>query len=111
HDLLFRLAVIRIRLPPLRDRVEDVAPLAQFFWRRVASEAGKRAVLGADALARLASHRWPGNVRELQNIVASLAVMAPIRRRVGARHVDHALADAGSVLRMPPVSLECARRT
>src|SRR5690606_26157003 len=54
-DLFFRLAVVRIRLPPLRDRAEDIAPLAHAFWRRSAAEAGKRAVIGADALARLAS--------------------------------------------------------
>ena len=109
HDLLFRLAVVRLRLPPLRERTEDIAPLALAFWQRATGDVGKRAVLGADALARLAAHRWPGNVRELQNVMAGLSVLAPVRGRVGARHVEQVLADAGGAARMAPMSLERAR--
>lgn len=108
-DLLFRLAVVRLRLPPLRERAEDVAPLAMAFWRRVMQDVEKRAVLGPDALARLAAHAWPGNVRELQNAVAGLAVLAPVRGRVGSRHVEQVLAESGAAARLPPVSLERAR--
>jgi DNA-binding NtrC family response regulator len=109
-DLLFRLAVVRLRLPPLRERTEDIAPLASTFWRRAMTDVDKRAVLGADALSRLALHPWPGNVRELQNVMAALAVLAPLRGRIGARHVDQVQADAGPATRLPPLSLECARR-
>jgi transcriptional regulator with GAF, ATPase, and Fis domain len=110
EDLLFRLAVVRLRLPSLRERVEDVPLLAHVFWRRFTSDAGKRAVLGADAIARLVCHRWPGNVRELQNVVAGLVVLAPARGRVAARHVDIVLAESGARAIDPPASLEWARR-
>jgi DNA-binding NtrC family response regulator len=109
-DLLFRLAVVRIRLAPLRDRAEDIAPIARALWLKTMREVGKRAVLGADALARMASHRWPGNVRELQNVIAGLALLAPVRGRVSSRHVDLVLATAGAARHAPPMSLERARR-
>jgi DNA-binding NtrC family response regulator len=92
EDLLFRLAVVRLRLSPLRERVEDIPVIAMAGWRTLVAEAGKRTVLGADALARLCEHRWPGNVRELQNTLAALVVGAPARGRVAARHVDQVLA-------------------
>jgi two-component system response regulator HydG len=101
EDLLFRLAVIRLRVPPLRDRPEDLAPLAIRFWRAAAPEAGTRAVLGPDALARLSRHAWPGNVRELQNVIAGVAVLAPARGRIGARHVDLVLSGASVVPSAP----------
>jgi two-component system NtrC family response regulator len=102
--------VVRLHLPALRERVEDVPLLAHVFWRRFTTEAGKRAVLGADAVARLVCHRWPGNVRELQNVVAGLVVLAPARGRVAARHVDIVLAESGARAIDPPTSLEWARR-
>lgn len=110
HDLRFRLAVVTIRLAPLRERTEDIAVLARTFWSRTMHEVDKRAVLGADALARLASHHWPGNVRELQNVIAGLAVVAPTRGRVAARHVDLVLATTGGARHAPPMSLDHARR-
>jgi DNA-binding NtrC family response regulator len=109
-DLRFRLAVVRIRLAPLRDRAEDIAPIARAFWLKTMGEVGKRAVIGADALARMASHQWPGNVRELQNVVAGLALVAPVRGRVSSRHVDLVLAMAGAARHAPPMSLDRARR-
>jgi transcriptional regulator with GAF, ATPase, and Fis domain len=109
NDLLFRLAVVRIRLPPLRGRAEDIALLAQSFWRRMTIDLGKRAVMSADVLARLSACDWPGNIRELQNIIAGLAVLAPARGRVTRRHVEQVLADAGAAACRPPMSLERAR--
>lgn len=107
EDLLFRLAVVRIRVPPLRDRVEDIPLLAYAFWRSISGEmrAGqaapvetrKQAVLGPDAVAALCRHGWPGNVRELQNVIAALMVEAPTRGRVTARHVHRVLAGCASV--------------
>jgi DNA-binding NtrC family response regulator len=110
-DLRFRLAVIRISLPALRDRAEDVPALAQVFWRRVASESGTRAVLGPDALARLVRHPYPGNIRELQNVVAALAVLAPRRGRITASHVEQVLAHAEPNAPTPGMRLEAARLT
>jgi two-component system response regulator HydG len=109
-DLLFRLAVIRLTLPPLRERTEDIPLLAHVFWRSMMADANKRAVLGADAIARLVCHRWPGNVRELQNVVAGLVVLAPGRGRVGVRHVEHVLSAYGPRPIEPPTSLASARR-
>jgi len=91
EDLLFRLAVVCIRLPPLRDRLEDLPVLAEDCWRSLTRQAGKRAVLGPDALAALCRHGWPGNVREFQNVMAALVVLAPTRGRIGTRHVRQVL--------------------
>ena len=111
QDLLFRLAVVRIRLPPLRDRIEDIPRLAQSFWRPMAAERGVRTRLGADALAALCRHSWPGNVRELQNAVAGLVVAAPARGRVTERHVRQVLSMAASgQAGDEAVSLEAARQ-
>ncbi len=78
-DLLYRLDVIRIVVPPLRERREDIAVLAEHCWREMASRTGSRATLAAATLAALARYDWPGNVRELQNVLASLLVRSPKR--------------------------------
>jgi DNA-binding NtrC family response regulator len=109
EDLLFRLAVVRLQAPPLRDRVEDVPLLAQAFWRRLARDARPRATLTAAALAALCHHRWPGNVRELQNVIAALVVAAPARGSVGARDVYQALGRASPRPDADGVSLDRAR--
>lgn len=79
QDLLYRLDVIRITLPPLRQRADDVALLAEHFWRDAITRLGSRATLGVATLAALARYDWPGNVRELQNVLAALAVRVPRR--------------------------------
>jgi len=81
-DLLYRLDVVRLRVPPLRERLEDVPALAELFWRAAAARVGSAATLGDAALRALAAYAWPGNVRELQNVMAALAVAAPSRGRV-----------------------------
>jgi two-component system response regulator AtoC len=77
EDLYYRLAVIPVRLPSLRERPEDIAILARHFLERYAAEAGK-AVAGFDdaALEWLAAHPWPGNVRELENTIARGVALA-----------------------------------
>jgi DNA-binding NtrC family response regulator len=82
-DLLYRLDVIRIALPPLRERREDIPLLAEHFWREATARLGSRATLGVPLLARLARYDWPGNVRELQNVLAALAVRSPRRGVIG----------------------------
>ena len=76
EDLFFRVHVIPIALPPLRERPEDIEPMMQFFLRRFAAELGRspRAVTDA-GLMRLRAHRWPGNVRELENLAERLLVL------------------------------------
>jgi DNA-binding NtrC family response regulator len=77
EDLLFRLNTIEIRLPPLRDRREDLAPLAEHFLRRYAARYRKPiAGLDPEALAALESHAWPGNVRELDHALERAVLMA-----------------------------------
>ncbi len=78
-DLLYRLDVVRIVVPPVRERREDIAALAEHFWREATSRVGSRATLSAATVAALARYDWPGNVRELQNVLASLAVRSAKR--------------------------------
>jgi DNA-binding NtrC family response regulator len=78
-DLLYRLDVVHIAVPRLRDRREDVAVLAEHFWRDATARVASRATLGAATIAALARYDWPGNVRELQNVLAALAVRSPKR--------------------------------
>jgi two-component system response regulator HydG len=111
NDLRYRLAVIKIQLPPLRERPEDVPVLARLFWGRAIAEAGTKAMLAPDALLRLTRHSWRGNVRELQNVISALVVTAPPRGRVTARHVDQVLAISAGSAEAPGVPLEAARRT
>ncbi len=96
-DLLFRLDVIHIRMPPLRERPEDIPVLAQHFWRAVADRVGSRATLTHAVLAELARYPWPGNVRELQNVMAALAVAAPARGRVHASLLSPVITGAAVV--------------
>jgi transcriptional regulator with GAF, ATPase, and Fis domain len=84
QDLLYRLDVIRVVIPPLRERPEDIPPLAHHFWTAAAARVGTRATLSHAVLAALARYHWPGNVRELQNVIAALAVEAPVRGQVRA---------------------------
>ena len=79
QDLLYRLDVIRIQIPPLRDRPDDIPLLAEQCWKTAIARTGSRARLAPATLSELARYSWPGNVRELQNVVASLAVAAPQR--------------------------------
>ena len=83
QDLLFRLAVVCLPIPPLRERAGDVELLVRHFWALELDRTGKRATLAARTLAALARYPWPGNVRELQNVTARLAVEAPRRGLVG----------------------------
>jgi DNA-binding NtrC family response regulator len=77
EDLLFRLNTIEIRLPPLRERRDDIAPLATFFLIRHAGRYGK-AITGFDAAAMrmLLDHGWPGNIRELDHVIERAVLMA-----------------------------------
>jgi DNA-binding NtrC family response regulator len=96
QDLLYRLDVIRVHVPPLRERVEDIPLLAARFWRLAADRIGSKAVLGQGAVSALARYDWPGNVRELQNVLASLAVAVPSRGVVSASAMPAAIARATS---------------
>ena len=81
EDLYFRLAVVVIMLPPLRDRGDDVALLAREFLQRYAAQNNKKSLaFSPDALRALYRHNWPGNVRELQNRVKRAVIMTDGKR-------------------------------
>jgi two-component system, NtrC family, nitrogen regulation response regulator GlnG len=81
EDLMHRLNVVRLRLPPLSERREDIAPLARHFLQKSARDLAVEAkVISPDALKVLSSFSFPGNVRQLQNICHWLTVMAPGQR-------------------------------
>jgi two-component system nitrogen regulation response regulator GlnG len=75
EDLFYRLNVVPIRLPPLRDRVEDIPDLARAFLRRAEAEGLPRKTISAKALDLLRGQSWPGNVRELENLMRRLAAL------------------------------------
>ena len=89
QDLLFRLNVLLVRLPPLRERPRDIELLARHFLAsslRDMNWQGVPPTLAADALSLLAGHPWPGNVRELRNLTARLVVRLPEGvRKIGAK--------------------------
>jgi len=77
EDLYFRLKVVEIRVPPLRERADDIEPLATALLSRIREETGRDVRrISDDAMARLRSHAWPGNVRELENALMRAAILA-----------------------------------
>jgi DNA-binding NtrC family response regulator len=76
QDLYYRLSVIVIRVPALRDRREDIPLLIQTFLQNACARAGRRVDLSPAAIAALTSYRWPGNVRELENTIERLVVFS-----------------------------------
>ncbi len=77
QDLFFRLSVIPVRIPPLRERLEDVPMLAQRFAVRAAAESGKEITgIAPEALCVLQRHQWPGNVRELQHVIERAVILS-----------------------------------
>src|SRR3989440_1579748 len=79
EDLYYRLAVVPIELPPLRERREDILPLAQFFIRKYNEENARHVSeqLAPDVLALMEAYTWPGNVRELENVIERAVAIAP----------------------------------
>jgi two-component system nitrogen regulation response regulator GlnG len=75
EDLYYRLNVVPLRLPPLRERVEDIPDLTRHFLRKAEDEGLPHKTLDNEALDMLRRHRWPGNVRELENLIRRLAVL------------------------------------
>ena len=108
-DLRYRLDVLRIAIPPLRDRLEDIPQLVRHVWTVLAERTGSRAVLSPSALSAFGGYDWPGNVRELQNVLASVMVSGPARGVIGPAglpgHITRTTAIAGRA------TLAEARRT
>jgi DNA-binding NtrC family response regulator len=99
NDLRYRLDVLRIVIPPLRERLDDIPLLVRHVWSVLAKRTASRAVLSPSALSLLGSYDWPGNVRELQNVLASVMVAGPQRGVIGPQglpgHITRATAMAG----------------
>ena len=87
EDLFFRLNVVPLRLPPLRERIEDVPDLIRHFFAQVEREGLPPKQLDQAALERLKRHRWPGNVRELENLARRLAALYP-QETIAAAVID-----------------------
>ena len=83
EDLFYRLSVIKIELPPLRERREDIPLLVQRFLSR----SSRSMSLREDALDRILGHSWPGNVRELENVIARAIALAP-RGAITAEEIE-----------------------
>ncbi|MGQ0637311.1 MAG: sigma-54 interaction domain-containing protein [Planctomycetaceae bacterium] len=76
EDLYYRLSVVTLELPALRDRPEDILPLAEFFLERFSKQAGRPGLgLSAEARKRMQAHPWPGNIRELRNLMERVAFL------------------------------------
>jgi two-component system, NtrC family, nitrogen regulation response regulator GlnG len=93
EDLYYRLNVVPLRLPPLRERSEDIPELVQHFLARVTEEGLPQKILEPAALDRLRQHRWPGNVRELENLVRRLCALHS-DEVIGAAVVDQELMES-----------------
>ncbi len=104
EDLFYRLNVVPIRLPALRERVEDIPDLVRHFLARAASEGLPAKRLDAGALDVLKKHRWPGNVRELENLVRRVAALYS-QDVIAAQTIAAELAEAendGGPAELPP---------
>ncbi len=103
EDLYYRLNVISIELPPLRERRADIGPLASFFLARYAKENG-RAIEGISdqALKVLSGYDWPGNVRELENVIERAVVLCE-GPQIEVRHLPLSLAPANQKDAPPPI--------
>ncbi len=99
EDLYYRLNVLEIRVPPLRERIEDIPELAAHILERMAD--GGPPTLTRAALARLSAYRWPGNVRELENEMARAAAL-------GGEHID-VEALSSHIAATPPAPITAAR--
>src|SRR5207249_8311064 len=78
EDLFYRLTVVTLELPPLRDRRDDILVLAQHFLKQFCRGAGRKLLhLSAEAKRKLEQHSWPGNVRELRNLLERVAYLCP----------------------------------
>ena len=99
EDLFFRLNVVPLRLPPLRERTEDIPDLIRHFFQRAVAEGLSAKSLDGAAMERLKRYPWPGNIRELENLARRLAALYP------QEHITESLIEAELSLSGPMQSL------
>jgi DNA-binding NtrC family response regulator len=111
EDLFYRLNVVSVDMPPLRDRKEDIPALAEFFVQRFSSELKKKVEgLGADALKVLMRHNWPGNIRELENVVERSVLLSdtPVIEVLDLQIGDQAMSSSSErtpIIKIPPTGI------
>jgi DNA-binding NtrC family response regulator len=112
EDLYYRLNVVSIDMPPLRERKDDIQQLATFFLRRFAGELKKRVEgLSPDAVKLLMRYNWPGNIRELENSIERAVLMSegPLVTagdlRLGELSTTTSSGDASPVVKIPPTGI------
>ena len=102
EDLFYRLNVIPVNLPPLRERIEDVPVLARYFMSEFAAAYGRKPKeLGEAALGVMLRYQWPGNVRELRNLIERLMIVVPVER-IEPLHLPAELFRASSRMAQQP---------
>ena len=107
EDLFYRLNVVPIRLPPLRERIDDIPELANHYLQAATADGLPTKVLSPEAMARLKQHRWPGNVRELVNLVRRLSALYS-EEVIGVETIEAELADAMAALEQSPAPADVA---
>jgi two-component system response regulator PilR (NtrC family) len=103
EDLFYRLNVIPMHLPPLRERKDDIPPLVDFYLRKKST--GRQAkTMSPDALRRLMNYRWPGNVRELENTIERLAILTT-GDTINTEHLSESLKSESSHPELMPMDI------
>ena len=97
EDLFFRLNVVPLRLPPLRERLDDVPDLVRHFFALAEREGLPAKQIDSAAMEKLKRYRWPGNIRELENLIRRLAALYP-QEIITAPIVDNELSTIGAVM-------------
>ncbi len=95
EDVFFRLNVVPLRLPPLRERTEDIPDLARHFLTEISREGLEQKTIEPAAMERLKRHRWTGNVRELENLMRRIAALYP-QESIGAGVIEAELSETAT---------------
>ena len=104
EDLLYRINTVTLRVPPLRERREDIPVLAEHLLQTVRAAGPATCSLSADALRQLSEHNWPGNVRELRNVIERLVMMSSGKGAIAVEEVRQVLPKGTGPLRTGDVS-------